>query len=80
MASIPVEIWPVSGSTTPLGLRTFGSKKSVARLREASPVGSPVMSWPLLFCRSILPLSRLWPKRKATVENSVAMAALTLGL
>ena len=45
-----VEMWPVSGSTTPFGLRTFGSKKSVARLMTA-PAGSlGSTSWPLLPC------------------------------
>ena len=40
------------------------------------PVGSG-MSVPSLFARPTLLLSRLWPKRKPTVENSVAMPALT---
>jgi hypothetical protein len=38
-----------------------------------------VMSRPLLVLRPMVPLSRLWPKRKATVENSVAMDGSTLG-
>ena len=75
-----VDVWPVRGSATPLGLKTFGSKKSVARLIDA-PAGSlGSTSCPLLPWRSISPLSRLWPNRKATVENSVAMAGLTFGL
>jgi len=80
MAPMSVEMWPVSGSTTPWGLRTFGSKKSVARLMLA-PAGSlGRMSWPLLPWRSMPLLSRLWPNRKAMVENSVAMAGSTFGL
>ena len=56
-----VEMWPVSGSTTPAGLRTFGSKKSVARLRSA-PAGSlGSTSWPLLPWRSISPPSDIPP-------------------
>ena len=31
MGPMSVDVWPVSGSTTPLGLRTFGSKKSVGQ-------------------------------------------------
>ena len=73
-----VEAWPVRGSTAPLGLRRFGSKKSCARSMGAPPVTS--MLAPLLSWRWIWLLSRLWPKRKATVENSVAIAGSTLGL
>ena len=75
-----VEMWPVSGSTTPAGLSTFGSKKSVARLSSAPAGSSGSTSWPLLPWRSISLPSRLWPNRKATVENSVAIDGSTLGL
>ena len=75
-----VETWPVSGSVTPAGFRTFGSKKSVAR-EISAPAGSfGSASWPLFPWRSISALYRLWPKRNATVENSVAMAGLTFDL
>ena len=40
MASMSVEVWPVSGSMTPLGLRTFGSKKSVRQADGARRSGS----------------------------------------
>ena len=72
-----VVVSPVTGSVVdgcPWPLRMFGSKKSSASGTSAAT------AWPLLPCRSTSPLSRLWPKRNATVENSLAMVALTFGL
>ena len=75
------EMWPVSGSITPAGFSTLGSKKSVAKRNGVAGwiIGIGILS-PSFPWRSISPLNRLWPNRKADGGELVEIDGLTLGL
>ena len=66
---------PVIGSMTLFGLSRRGLKKFSTRLTTptGSAMGEPLLLWP-----GMVLLSKLWPKRKAMVENSVEMVGLTV--
>ena len=79
-APMSVEMWPVTGSTTPAGFNRFGSKKS-SDSGIVEPAGFDIGDrLAEIVCAPDVGLSKLWPNRNATVENSVAMLGFTLAL